>query len=279
MKRRTILKQLTLAALAVPVKANRLFLPGEPMATGAFKPTWESLAQYRVPEWYRDAKFGIWAHWGAQCEPEHGDWYARGMYEEGSDAYRFHLENYGHPSKVGFKDIIHRWKADAWNPDELVGLYKKAGAKYFVGMANHHDNLDNYNSKYHTWNSVRLGPKKDLIGGWAKAAKKHGLHFGVSIHAAHAWSWYETAQGADKNGPLAGVPYDGKLTAADGKGTWWEGLDPQQLYAQNHALSRRGKDVDVNSQWAWGGGSSVPSAAYCEQFYNRTLDLINQYDP
>lgn len=279
MKRRTILKQLTLAALAVPVKANRLFLPGEPMATGAFKPTWDSLAQYRVPEWYRDAKFGIWAHWGAQCEPEHGDWYARGMYEEGSDAYRFHVENYGHPSKVGFKDIIHRWKADAWNPDELVGLYKKAGAKYFVGMANHHDNLDNYNSKYHTWNSVRLGPKKDLIGGWAKAAKKHGLHFGVSIHAAHAWSWYETAQGADKNGPLAGVPYDGKLTAADGKGAWWEGLDPQQLYAQNHALSRGGKDVDVNSQWAWGGGSSVPSAAYCEQFYNRTLDLINQYDP
>lgn len=273
MNRRTLLKQLTLAAMATPLTGARLFRP-EP-----FEPTWSSLARYRVPDWYRDAKFGIWAHWGAQCEPEHGDWYGRNMYQEGGDDYKFHVEQYGHPSKVGFKDIIHRWKADNWNPDELVALYKKAGARYFVGMANHHDNFDNYNSRHHAWNSVRLGPKKDLIGGWAKAARKHGLRFGVSVHAAHAWTWYETAQDADKNGPLAGVPYDGKLTAADGKGTWWDGLDPQQLYAQSHALSRRGKDVDVNKQWAWGDGASEPSKAYCDQFYNRTVDLIDQYEP
>ncbi|WP_077919787.1 alpha-L-fucosidase [Spirosoma sp. 209] len=254
--------------------------PGEPMATGKFKPTWESLRQYSVPDWYRDAKFGIWAHWGAQCQPEHGDWYARSMYDEGSNDYKFHIEKYGHPSKAGFKDVIHQWKAENWNPDQLLSLYKRAGAQYFMAMANHHDNFDNYDSKYQSWNSTRLGPKKDIIGGWARAARQHGLRFGVSIHAAHAWTWYETAQRADKNGPLAGVPYDGKLTKADGKGTWWEGYDPQELYAQNHALSEGSEKTNtIHRQWEWGNGANVPTSEYIEKFYNRTVDLINKYEP
>jgi alpha-L-fucosidase len=255
-------------------------LADEPMATGRFKPTWESLTQYEVPDWYRDAKFGIWAHWGAQCQPEHGDWYARDMYDEGSDTYKFHRQTYGPQSTMGFKDVIHAWKADNWNPDQLLALYKKAGAQYFLAMANHHDNFDNYDSKYQSWNSTRLGPKKDVIGGWAKAARKQGLRFGVSVHAAHAWSWYETAQRSDKNGPQAGVPYDGKLTKADGKGTWWEGFDPQALYAQNHAPGEGSeKTSTIHKQWEWGNGASVPSKEYCEKFYNRTVDLINKYGP
>jgi len=259
---------------------NAPLVAGEPMATGKFKPTWQSLAQYQVPNWYRDAKFGIWAHWGAQCQPEAGDWYAREMYDEGSWKYNFHLKKYGPQSKFGFKDVINEWKADKWNPDQLLALYQKAGAEYFVAMANHHDNFDNYDSKYQSWNSTKLGPKKDLIGGWAKAAKKHGLRFGVSVHAAHAWSWYETAQRADKKGPHAGVSYDGKLTKADGKGTWWEGYDPQELYAQNHALSEGSeKTSTIHKQWDWGNGVSVPSKEYCEKFYNRTVDLINKYGP
>lgn len=254
--------------------------PGEKMAKGPFNPTWDSLEKYSVPDWFRDAKFGMWAHWGAQCEPEHGDWYARFMYDEGNEHYKYHLEKYGHPSKLGFKDVIHKWKAENWNPDQLVALYKKAGAQYFVAMANHHDNFDNYNSRYQPWNSVKMGPKKDLIGGWAKAAQKQGLRFGVSVHAAHAWSWYETAQRSDKSGPMAGVPYDGKLTKADGKGAWWEGLDPQQLYAQNHPLSAGSENTHtIHKQWHWGEGVSVPDKAYCENFYNRTVDLINKYHP
>ena len=82
-----------------------------------FEPTWQSLANYKVPKWYKNAKFGIWAHWGPQCQPEHGDWYARGMYEEGSYYYKSHIKEYGHPSESGFKDIIHMWKADKWNPE------------------------------------------------------------------------------------------------------------------------------------------------------------------
>jgi alpha-L-fucosidase len=287
MKRRTLLKGMVAAVPSLWLSralGNDLLqtdYAGEAFAKGPFKPTWESLQQYKTPEWYRDAKFGMWAHWGPQCQPESSDWYARGMYQEGSWQYKIHLQKYGHPSKFGFKDVINEWKADKWNPEELVSLYKSAGAQYFMAMANHHDNLDLYDSKYQKhWNSTKVGPKKDLIAGWAKAAKNNGLPFGVSVHASHAWRWYEVAQRSDKIGPLAGIPYDGKLTKADGKGKWWEGLDPQELYAQNHPLSKDSlsDNFDVG-QWDWGNGVYPPSKAYIEKFCNRTIDLINKYDP
>ncbi|HNW51627.1 MAG TPA: alpha-L-fucosidase [Prolixibacteraceae bacterium] len=252
----------------------------EPVASGKFEPTWESLSQYHVPEWFKNAKFGIWAHWGPQCQPGQGDWYARSMYNEGSREYKWHVEHYGHPSKFGFKDVINEWKADKWDPEKLVALYKRAGAQYFFAMANHHDNLDMWNSKYQEWNTMRVGPHKDILAGWAKAAKNNGLPLGLSVHAAHAWSWLEVSQRADKNGEFAGVPYDGKLTKADGKGTWWEGLDPQELYAQNHPLSEESEDINkIHSQWNWGNGVAMPSQEYCEKFYNRTIDMINQFKP
>jgi alpha-L-fucosidase len=258
-----------LPAFPSPVSANT-----EPMATGKFEPTWDSLKQYEVPEWFKNAKFGLWAHWGPQCEPEDGDWYARNMYIKGSPQNKFHVAHYGPPSKFGFKDVIHEWHAENWDPEALMDLYKRAGAQYFVALANHHDNFDNFDSKYQPWNSVNMGPKKDLIGGWAKAARDHGMRFGVSIHAAHAWSWYEVAQGADKTGEFAGVPYDGKMTKADGKGLWWDGFDPQDLYAQSHVPGAK-------LEWDWNAakGSSIPDVAYCDKFYNRTIDLINKYSP
>jgi len=254
---------------------------GPSIARGPFKPTWDSLSAYRVPEWFRNAKFGMWAHWGPQCQPEAGDWYARSMYIEGSSQYKYHLKKYGHPSRFGFKDVINTWKAEAWDPEELVSLYKKTGARYFMAMANHHDNLDLFKSRYQPqWNSTRVGPKKDIIGGWAKAAKKNGLPFGVSVHAAHAWNWYEVSRGSDKTGEFAGVPYDGTLTKADGKGLWWEGLDPQQLYVQNHPLSEGSEDPRrIHKQWHWGDGVAIPSKAYCQNFFDRTVSLINSYDP
>jgi len=283
MKRRDMLKHL---AAAIPALAVSPYLFAaddghENMARGPFAPDWESLSKYQTPDWFRNAKFGIWAHWGPQCEPEFGDWYARAMYEEGSDAYTYHVQKYGHPSEFGFKDVIQCWKAEQWNPDELVGLYQKAGAKYFVALANHHDNFDLYDSKHQPeWNATQLGPKRDLIGGWSQAARKHGLRFGVSVHAAHAWTWYEVSQGADKNGPKAGVPYDGRLSAADGKGKWWDGLDPQALYAQNHPLSKSGAEGGVwDEQWHWRGGASTPSKAYADKLFDRTVNLVDAYDP
>jgi len=281
MRRRTLLKSaLTIVpglAITKALGAEHLLRNislNETTEPGPFSPNWDSLQNYKVPEWYRDAKFGIWAHWGPQCQPEHGDWYARIMYIEGSDDYKFHVEKYGHPSKFGFKDVINEWKAENWDPEHLVNLYKNAGAKYFFALANHHDNFDNYNSKYHNWNSTKLGPKKDLIGGWAKAAKNNGLKFGVSVHAAHAWSFYQTAQRADKTGPLAGVPYDGNITKDMGKGKWWDGYDPQALYSQRHKVG-----LDGNDQWDWTHGAVVPDKKYCDDFFNRTIDLVNSYDP
>lgn len=165
----------------------------------------------------------------------------------------------------------------------LLDLYSRTGAQYFMALANHHDNLDLYQSTYQEWNSTKVGPKKDIIGVWAKAAKKRGLRFGVSVHAAHAWTWYETAQRSDKEGPKKGIPYDGKLRKADGVGTWWEGMDPQALYAQDHKLSKGSEDDDhmIHRQWHWetDTGASVPTPEYCENFYNRTVELIDNYEP
>ena len=242
------------AAFASP--ADGIGIQSGPYAAGD-----GSLERYVCPQWFRDAKFGIWAHWGPTSAIGDGDWYAKYMYDQGRPQYQFHLQKYGHPSKFGFKDVIHEWKAEKWDPAALVQRFKGAGAKFLVSMANHHDNFDNFNSKYQPWNSVNVGPRKDIVGTWAKLARQAGMYFGVSVHAARAWSWYEDAQGSDKTGPLAGVPYDGKLTKADGKGLWWEGLDPQELYAQNHAIG------------------AEPDPAYVMKFFNRIKDLLDQYHP
>ena len=246
-----------------------------PIADGPFKPSWQSLQQYQTPEWFKNAKFGIWAHWGPQCQPEDGDWYAQRMYLPGHRNYQNHLNRYGHPSEVGFKDIIPLWKAENFNPDKLLALYKKAGAQYFVAMANHHDNFDNWNSKYQSWNSVALGPKQDLIGKWAEATRKVGLRFGVSIHMARAWDWYEVAQLSDDTGPKAGVPYDGNVTKADGKGKWWDGLDPQELYAQQHKPNSNPR----NTKSPDNKPGDRPSLAYAQKYYNRARDVVDSYQP
>lgn len=281
MKRRNLIKAgLTgMGSLYLSGLAAKSILLSPPQRI-PFEPTWDSLSNYEIPQWFGEAKFGMWAHWSPQCQPEHGDWYARKMYQEGDADYEFHLKKYGHPSKFGFKDVINEWKADQWDPEELVSLYKRTGAKYFMALANHHDNFDLFDSKYQSWNSTKIGPKRDIIDGWARAAKRNDLPFAVSVHAAHAWSWYETSQRSDKKGPLAGIPYDGKVTKADGKGKWWDGFDPQELYEQRHPLSENSEDnAMIHKQWDWGNGVSVPSRAYCEKFYNRTIDLLTKYEP
>jgi len=257
-------------------------------APGKFQPTWESLERnYRCPEWFRDAKFGIWAHWSAQCVPEQGDWYARNMYIQGTPQYEHHLKTYGHPSKTGFMEIDHLWKAENWDPEKLMKLYKRAGAKYFVALANHHDNFDCYNSKYHAWNSVNIGPKKDIVGIWEKVARENGLHFGVSNHSAHAWHWFQTAYGYDSEGPHAGVRYDAAtLTRADGKGKWWEGLDPQELYAGPNMKMPDGlTSVAAVDEWhekndrVWTELPPPNNPAFVQQWFLRCQDLIDSYHP
>ena len=237
--------------------------------TGPFTADWQSLDAWECPEWFKDAKFGIWAHWGPQCYAEDGDWYARFMYYDGSGQNKWHWDHFGDPAEFGLKELCNDWKAQNWNPESLVNLYKSVGARYFMALGNHHDNFDLWNSPYQEWNSVNVGPKKDIIKGWSDACKKAGLPLGVSIHASHAWTWLEPSQA-----------YDGNLTKADGVGKWWEGLDPQELYAQNHEHSRGWMDSGtIHSQWDWGNGASLPSETYKKKFQNRVLELINDYAP
>jgi alpha-L-fucosidase len=234
------------------------FARGQAAKGGNFLPTRKSLEAYGIPDWYRDAKFGIWAHWGPQSAIERGDWYARNMYMQGSDQYLYHAETYGHPSKVGYKDLVNNWKAAKWDPDHLMGLYKKAGAKYFVSMGVHHDNFDLWDSRYTRWNAVNMGPKRDVVGTWQKAAQKQGLRFGVSEHLWISYKWWETSHLADTAGPLAGVPYDG--------------VDPQYADLYHDAdCARFGDKLDWNDD-------GIPDS-WKKHYVDRITDLIDKYHP
>lgn len=231
-------------------------LPARAGASGnTFSAELDSLKAYRAPDWFRDAKLGFWACWGPEAVPEMGDWYARNMYIQGHKQYEDHLKRYGHPSKFGYKDLVPLWRGENWDPDRLMSLYKKAGAKYFCAIAQHHDNIDCWNSRYHRWNSVKMGPKRDVIGEWRNAARKHGLRFGVTEHLAASWNWYGVAHLSDSTGSLAGVPYDG--------------ADPSfaDLYHTGNAFAN----------WKqWIGG--VPES-YQKQWFNRIKDLVDSYQP
>ena len=241
----------------VPMDSPIPNLAGE----GPYKPTWDSLLQYEAPEWYQDAKFGIWAHWSPQCVPEAGDWYARNMYVEGQHQYKYHLEHYGPPSRFGYKELCAQWTLLNWEPDELISRCKNAGARIFIALANHHDGFDAWDSKHHPWNAAAVGPHRDVIGAWAAAARRQGLRFGVTVHQARNWWWFQPSHSADKTGPLAGVSYDGKLTEAESKEQWWQGLNPQLLYGVKHPFD------------------ALPDVSYVRNFYDRTRDLIDQHNP
>ena len=135
------------------------------------------------------AKFGIYLHWGVYSVAERGEWYPRNMYIEGHPDYLDHLKRFGHPSKHGYKDFIPQWKAERWEPEALVSLFKEAGARYFAPCAVHHDNFDLWDSKHNRYNSANMGPKKDITGLWRKAALEQGLRFGVTTHLERTWSW------------------------------------------------------------------------------------------
>jgi alpha-L-fucosidase len=262
--RRTALGLIGAAGTAQWRRANAYQGPGAEIAKGPFEATRESLKAYRIPEWFRDAKFGIWAHWGPQSAAEYGDWYARRMYFQGEKQYEYHVKTYGHPSKVGFKDVVATWKADKFDPDHLLGLYKKAGAKYFCSMGVHHDNFDLWNSKHQPrWNAVASGPKKDIVGLFKKASQTHGMKFAVSEHLSNSYNWFAAAHASDKTGPYAGIPYDGS--------------DPQyaDLY---HALP---KDYDVANLNPTGAGamSRVAPDSWKLLYYSRIKDLVDQYQP
>lgn len=255
-----------------------------PIADGPFEPTWESIEKNYPgePAWLREAKFGIWVHFGPQSAGESGDWYARNLYKPGR-AYDNHLKRYGHPTEVGYKEVLRDWNPTKLDPEKLTKIYEDAGARFLMIQGVHHDNYDLWNSKYHPWNSVNMGPKRDLLGEWAKACRANRMHYGVTFHHEYTWWWWQTAFGSDKEGDKAGVPYDGNLTLADGKGKWWEGYDPRLLYGID---LREYKGVTKAAESGW----SPPPAGiftnhldyakwYTTQWAFRMMDVVENYDP
>ena len=186
------------------------------------------------------------------------------MYIEGSAQYNYNLNHFGHPSEYGYKDICNNWVIDRWKPNELMDLYVEMGARYFMAMGVHHDNFDCWDSAYQPWNSVRVGPKVDIVGNWEKAARQHGLRFGIGFHNTPGRTWGQfmpVRYTSDKKGPKQGVPYDALQSILDGKGKWWEGMDPADLYGPIHTAN------------------DPLHSPFANQFMWRVDDAITKYHP
>lgn len=268
---------------------------------GPVKPNWKSLGDnFKTPRWFRKAKIGMWLHWGPQAVGEDGDWYAKWIYMPKhawgnyTRVYKNHLEKYGHPSVYGYKDILPLWKAKKWDPKKLMGLYKKAGARYVIAQGMHHDNFDLWDSKFQPWNSVNIGPNRDIVGEWKEAAEKEGMRFGIAFHGDYSLFWFQPAFLSDIEGEKKGLSYDG-AQVYDGKRTWWKdmGLKLEDLY---------GVDLKDDVKWPenFSGDSvefrmkdplshGIPNGnlkknidfarKYCEKWTNRVIDAIDKYSP
>jgi alpha-L-fucosidase len=224
----------------------------------------EIFRKFKCPQWFKDAKFGLWLHWGPQTIPAKGaGWYACHMYVPpdapggasfGKLAWPYHRLTFGHQSEFGYKDICNLWKAEKFDAEATIRQFKKWGARYVATMANHHDNFDLFNSSVHKWNTVNVGPKRDILGEFAEAAQRNQLKWVATVHTYVAKKFYAPAFGSDLSGWRKGTPYDGNMTKEDGKGKWWDGLDPQQLYAHKYD-------------------------AFESELRSRHLDLVNNYKP
>jgi len=222
-------------------------------ATGPFRPDWPSLKAYEPPLWYQDAKFGIFIHWGVYSVPAFGgEWYSRLMYQEGSKEYEHHRATYGPQDRFGYKDFIPQFTAKAYDPAGWASLFKQAGARYVVPVAEHHDGYAMYDSRLSDWTAVKTGPKRDLIGAFAKAARAEGLHFGLSSHRAeHDWFFDEGRK----------IPSDVN--------------DPRYLELYGPAQLRLSGKDDADLY----GDFTAVSQAWVDDWLARTAELVELYDP
>ncbi len=183
------------------VAAALLGLP--PIPAGPYQPTWESIAKnYKDPQWFRDAKFGIYMHLGIFSVPAHAsEWYVRYMYGGNKDVMQWHTEHYGPPTKFGYKDFLPMYTMAKWDPDGWAALFKKAGAKYVLAPGEHHDGFSNWNSATNPYNSVNYGPHRDIDGDLIEALRKVGLKTGISDHSAYHFNFIPPLPGSDEYDP------------------------------------------------------------------------------
>ncbi|MGA1982451.1 MAG: alpha-L-fucosidase [Acidobacteriaceae bacterium] len=230
-----------------------------------FHATWDSLAQYRPPDWFRDAKFGIFLHWGVYSVPAFGnEWYSRNMYVPGNKAYEHHIATYGPQTTFGYKDFIPMFRAEHFDPNAWVDLFVRAGARYVVPVAEHCDGFAMYASDMTPWNAAAMGPHRDVVGELATATRARGLHFGVSSHTAEHWWWYgegrsfasdvrdETPATAMLYGPAAAM----NLPGPDG-------------------LTDDSKEPDPSHLERW----LPPDQKWLDNWLARSSELVDKYHP
>lgn len=216
-----------------------------------YEPSWEALKRYEVPEWYKDAKFGIFIHWGVYSVPAFGtEWYPREMYQQGSKEFAHHVKAYGPQSKFGYKDFIQMFKAERYDPAAWAKLFKEAGAKYVVPVAEHHDGFAMYDSRLTGWDAKDMGPRRDLIGELADAVRQEGLVFGLSSHRAEHW-WFMDG----------GRKFDSDVS------------DPR--YAEFYGPARP-KFPEIKREFEAEFG---PDEAFLKDWLARTEELVDKYRP
>lgn len=160
------------------------------ISSGPFQADWSSLKAYSVPAWYEDAKFGIFIHWGVFSVPAfNNEWYSRNMYIQGSPEFEHHIQTYGPQRDYGYKDFISMFKGEKFDADAWTALFKQAGARFVVPVAEHHDGFAMYDCSFSPWNAAQMGPRRDVLGELATAARLQGLTFGLSYHRAEHW-WF-----------------------------------------------------------------------------------------
>lgn len=220
------------------------------IAEGPFKDTWESLSKYRVPEWYKNAKFGIFIHWGIYSVPAFGsEWYSRNMYIQGSEEYRHHIETYGKHTEFGYKDFIPMFTADKFDADAWAELFREAGANYAVPVAEHHDGFQMYRSEISHWNAYEMGPKRDVLGELKESFTKLGMMTGASSHRVEHWFFMG----------------HGKEFESDIK-------EPMQLGDFYWPANPEPNHQDLFSE-------PTPSEEYLQDWLVRTCEIIDRYQP
>jgi alpha-L-fucosidase len=227
--------------------------------SGPFRDDWDSLSQYEIPQWYKDAKFGIFVHWGAYSVPAFGsEWYPRQMYIEaerrGKDFFEHHVKTYGTQDKFGCKDFIPMFKAESFDPNEWAELFQKSGAKYVVPVAEHHDGFPMYECSFTDWDASKMGPKRDLMAELSKSIRARGMKLGLSSHRAFNWKFYvrrPNFDSADKK--FAGLygrpmPFLFEQDAAD----YQKRFEPQDQQFRDDWLARTCEIVDrFNPDIVW----------------------------
>ena len=220
------------------------------IAEGPYRADWDSLTEWQAPGWYRDAKFGIFTHWGLYTVPEYdNEWYSRNMYVRDSEAFRHHLETYGPQSRFGYKDFIPLFKAPRFSAEEWAETFRDAGAKYYVPVAEHHDGFQMYASRLSGFNAARMGPCRDVIGELRAAAESNGLYACVSTHRAEHW-WFMSH----------GKEFDSDVREPLRRGDFYWPAMPERDFS------------DIHSEPA-------PSPEYLDDWLLRTVELVDRFHP